>query len=51
VDRLDPLDLDRTAMIESGGLPVWLGLGLQSPVRNSSTGGSGSTDGEALVVF
>jgi hypothetical protein len=51
VDLLDPLDLDRTAIFESGGLPVRLGLGLQSPARNSGEGGSGSTDGEALVVF
>jgi hypothetical protein len=38
-------------MIESGGLPVRLGLGLQLPTRNSSEGDSGLTDGKALVVF
>jgi hypothetical protein len=38
-------------MIESGGLPVRLGLGLQSPARNSGEGSSGLIDGEAPVVF
>jgi hypothetical protein len=42
------LDFDLTVKKEGGGLPVRLGLGLQSPARNSGEGAQGVHGGGVL---
>jgi hypothetical protein len=50
VIRSGLLYFDPTVEKEGGGLPVWLGVGLQSPARNSGEGALEVDDGELLAT-